>query len=490
MSRTFAPATSRGVLLLLGLLWLAGTLRVFALWAHDPLYAYANSYDQTRYTSCFGFHPDRPAAVPPQQNSPEAPYSTFRFIASGDPMCYWSSELVFTGATALAWRIGEAFGSDATHDVRLVAVLRWSTLLALSIALSLAWWRRGEARAAFANALLVPLLFADPANALYLATFYAEWTALIAAYALVAATLLWHDAPFDRRRFVLLALAAFALATAKIQHLMLPLAIALVVFAFDRCRTGRPQWRALALACGACAGFGLQLVQLQRDIPMMDAIDQYNRADVVFTALLPAADDATRLLVELGIDPACAQYRGLHAWELPGMPEQVCAGLAEFGRGDQLATLLRHPRLAVVLAAHSVLALDPWLARAIGHVEGASFAIAPPARQSIDRLLHAVPMAWFAVLAAPLGAALLLLWRPGLRRGSRALEHALLISVAMIATLAVTVLGDGLADVAKQGHLVTNAALAWLFATFACGVAGWGKQAIETRRTRRRNSRD
>jgi hypothetical protein len=328
----------------------------------------------------------------------------------------------------------------------------------------------------------VPLLFADPANTLFLATFYAEWTALVAAYALVAATLFWRDTPSGRLRFGLLALAAFVLATAKIQHLLLPLAIALAVFVLDRCRSGRAGWRVFAIACGACAGLGLQVVQLQRDIPMMDAIDQYNRADVVFTALLPAADDARGLLLELGIDPACVQYSGLHAWELPGMPEQVCAGFAEFGRGDEIATLLRHPRLAAVLAGHSVLALDPWLAREIGHVEGGTFAIGPPARQSIDRVLHAVPLARFGLLAAPFGAALLLLWRPGLRRGARALEHAVLTALVMVATLAVTVLGDGLADVAKQGHLVTNAALAWLIAAFACAVAGWTRAPAATDR--------
>src|SRR5665213_2160860 len=116
---------SRRVLVVLALLWLAGTLRVFALWAHVPLYAYANSYDQTRYTSCFHFYPDRTPGVAPQQNSPEAPYARYRFIATGDPMCYWSSELVFTGATALVWKSVEALGGGSVHDVRWIGALRW-----------------------------------------------------------------------------------------------------------------------------------------------------------------------------------------------------------------------------------------------------------------------------------------------------------------------------------------------------------------------------
>jgi hypothetical protein len=463
MTRSPAAPAQRALLAVLVLLWAIGSLRAGLLWSHDPLLAYANSYDQTRYTSCFHFYPDRPAGVAPQQNSPEAPFSRFRFIASGDPLCSWSRELVFPGPRAAAWTLSAALGAGPAHPVRWTGALRWLALLAVSVALSLAWLGRGNAPAALANAALLPLLFADPANTLYLNTFYAEWSALLAAYALLGPALLWRGAAPTRRRFLLLALAALALATAKIQHLLLPLAIAAVLALIELARSRRIGWRPAAIAAGAQFGLALQLVQLGRDGAMMEAIDQYNRADVVFTALLPLADDPAALLGELGIDPACARYSGDHAWELPDLPENVCAGLAGFTRGDELAALLRHPRLALRLAGASVAALDPWIAKNLGTVEGQDFAPLPRGEPSLGRPLHAWPWLRAACLAAPwLAAFALLLTRSRRMRGVG--EFTLLVTTVMGATLVVTVLGDGLADTAKQGHLVTNAALAWLIA--------------------------
>jgi len=458
-----AVARRRFVGALLAVLWAIGTLRALLLCMHSPLYAYANSYDQTRYTTCFHFYPDRPADVPPQQHSPEAPYAKFRFIETRDPMCYWSSELAFTGATALIWSVGEAMGYT-THDVRWVAALRWLALLALSIALSRAWLRRGDTRAAVANAALVPLVFADPGNTLYLATFYAEWTALLAAYTLFALVLLWRDEPRSRGRFAVLALVAFALATSKIQHMLLPLGLGVVVLVLDRWRLGRTGWRGAAVIVGALLGLCLQFVQTMREGPMMDTIRQYNRADVVFTGILPFADDPRALLDELGIDPGCAIYSGKRAWELPDLPEQACRGLVDFTRGRELGVLIRHPSIAAQLAASGVPALDPWVADNIGHVEGASFRKLPASIAGIGQLLHASEAARFMLLVLPLLALLVLLVRPGPRKGSAALDLTALVVATMAGTLAVTLLGDGLADTAKQGHLVIDAALAWLVA--------------------------
>jgi len=460
----------RVVVWLMTALWLAGTLRALLLCLHDPLYAYANSYDETRYTTCFHFYPDRPADVPPQQHSPEAPFARYRFIAVADPMCYWSSELAFGGVTALVWETAEVFGSGVVHDARVVALLRWSATLALSIAFSRAWLRRNHARAAVANAALVPLVFADPGNTLYLATFYAEWTALLALYALISLVLLWRDAPRSRARFAWLALAALALAESKLQHMLLPLALSLVVLVLERARMKHATWRVVALALGSLVGTYFQVLQTAREGEMMDTIRQYNHADVVFTALVPLADDPRAILAELGIDPGCAIYSGQRAWQMPDLPERACRGLINFSRTREIGVLLRHPSIAAGLAGHGVLALDPWLADNIGHVEDGQFQKLPASIPSIGHWLHASPVMRFALLGLPPIALLILLIRPGLRKGSTPLDATALVVATMLATLAVTLLGDGLADTAKQGHLIVNAALAWLVAGLIMGV--------------------
>jgi hypothetical protein len=451
------------IVALLAALWLVGTLRALSLCLHDPLYAYANSYDETRYTACFGFYPDRPAGIPPDANSPEAPFAKFRFIATAEPVCYASSELLFTGATALVWKVAELAGGSKVHDVRATALLRWTVLLALSIAFSLAWLGRGNARASIANAALVPLVFADPANTLYLATFYAEWTALVAAYALVALVLLMREQARTRLRFVLIALAAFLLATSKLQHMLLPLAFAIVVIVLDRVRLGRTRWRAVALSLGALAGLSFQFVQMTRDDALMATIREYNRADIVFTALAPLSDDPGALLAGLGIDPACAVYSGKRAWQLPDLPDRACRGLVNFTRGAELSVLLRHPSIAGRLLVRGARNIDPWVSDIVGHVEGGTFEKLPASMPSLGRVLHASAFLRVLVLALPFAALIVLLIGPGRRRGGAALDAVAMIVVVMTVTFVVTLLGDGLADTAKQTHLVLNAALATLF---------------------------
>ena len=138
--------------------------------------------------------------------------------------------------------------------------------------------------------------------------------------------------------------------------------------------------------------------------------------------------------------------------------------MLEFGYADQLRVLLGNPRLGVRLAGRAGLALDPWIAENIGQVEDQVLGRIPDSMWSIGQILHRWPGVQLVVLAAPWFGLLVLLVRRRRASSALALEATALICVAMLVTLGVTVMGDGLADTAKQGHLVVNAALAWVIA--------------------------
>lgn len=451
---------------------LGGMLRSIPLLLHTPLIALANSYDETRYSACFDLYPDRPADVAPTQNSPQAPFSRYAFLGNDRPMCYWSSELLFQAPLAAMFRIQAALSGQRSFSVRWIGALKFAVLLLLWAAFSRAWWRRDEPWIALANGLLLPLLFADPANTIYLNTFYAEWAALLALYTLCSLILLDADAAYSRRRAWLLALAAFGLAAVKIQHLLLPGALALTVLGAGWCcGRQRGSWQGKALLLGALAGLALQTLQLQRDNLAIRAIDQFNRADVVFTGLLPNASDPAATALALGLAPDCLRFSGLRAWQLPDYPEHACPSLANVSRKRELAVLLEEPDLAWRMFWHGVSALDPWLVPGLGLVEGGNFHKLPNGFFSISTALSAQPMVRGLVLGGPLAGLIVLLCAP--RRRPRLCLYSALTVATMLLTVAITVVGDGLADTSKQGHLIVNAVLAWWICILTLGVGAW-----------------
>jgi len=458
---------------------LAGLLRALPLLSHTPLIALANSFDEVRYSACFDLYPDRPAEIPPFENSPYAPYSRYAFRASDMPMCYWSSELAFQAVAAGVYHVQAQLTGAESFSVRWLGAFKFAALLLVWAAFGVAWWRRGEPMLALANGLLLPLLFADPANTIYANTFYAEWTTLLALYALCGLIVLCDGQRATRRAAVGLAVAAFALAMSKIQHLVLPLICAAIVFGFGYWRERHWTWQAKAVLFGALAGLSLQVAQLHRDSDAIRNISIANHTDLVFTAMLPATHDAAGLLQTLGVAPDCARFAGMRAWQLPwGSPQQACPSLANVTRGRELAALLREPMLGLRMYWNAAQALDSWLAPGLGLVEGGDFAGLPSgffsasglvARAPARTLVLGLPVALFAVLVA---------WP---RRPSRLRLFGALVSAVMLATLGVDVLGDGLADTPKQCHLVFNAALAWwicLLAPGAARVLAWRRPAL------------
>ena len=464
------------VLAALGLCFAAALLRVVPLLSHEPLIALANSYDEVRYTACFDLYPDRPGMGDPTRNSPEAPYSHYAFAANPAPMCYWSTELLFQAATVGVYRVQHWFAGTTSFSVRWIGAFKFAALLALWLAFSIAFVRRGEPWSALANALLLPIVFADPADTIYLNTFYAEWTALLTLYAVIGLILLHESRAYSRTAFVLLAFAAFALALSKIQHLLLPLVCASVVLFVDWLRARRWSWQGGALLLGALAGLGVQVAQLRRDSPAIEAINHFNRADVTFTGLLPHARDAAATAQQLGLAPECLRYIGESAWQISVWPDTECPQLANVTRARELAVLAREPDLFLRLWWHGLNRLEPWLAPGLGTVEGGEFAPLPAEFFSLSRVLSALPAWHLPPLIAPFVICLWLLWRERWRALPRLLLLSALACAVLLTTLTITVLGDGLADVPKQGHLIPNMALAWWICILVAALGRYARR--------------
>jgi len=455
----------------------AGLLRGVPLLLHEPLIALANSYDEVRYTACFDLYPDRPDEQDPTRNSPAAPYSHYAFAANPAPMCYWSTELLFQAAAVSVYHLQHRLAGTTSFSVRWIGAFKFAVLLVLWLAFSIAFIRRGEPWSALANGLLLPLVFADPADTIYLNTFYAEWTALLALYAVIGLILLYENRAYSRAAFALIALAACALALSKIQHLLLPLGCAVAVLFVDRLRARRRSWQGGALLLGALAGLSVQIVQLRRDSPAIEAINHFNRADVTFTALLPHARDPAATARELGLAPDCLRYIGKSAWQISMWPDAECPQLANVTRVRELAALAREPDLFLRLWWHGLSSLEPWLAPGLGTVEGGDFAPLPREFFSLSRVLSAMPAWRLPPLAGPFIVCLWLMWRGRWRALPRLLLLSALACVVMLATLTITVLGDGLADVPKQGHLIPNMALAWWICILVAAVGRYAQPA-------------
>jgi len=445
------PRWARFLLIALGALAIA---RGIVLVRHDPLLAFANSYDQVRYTTCLDLAPWRPGVQADRANPP-APLSRFAFQPMPVGTCTWTSDLLLTAPVALGWRISEHFGGRAIHSVRRVADLRLLVWFVVAFWATRAFLRENRPDVAIAHLAWLALVGMDPANTLYLSTFYAEAAAVFGLYVCGVGTLAALVRP-TRVALGVAALGAVLLATSKFQHLLLPAILALAV-AIGAGRAGRSV--ALALFLGAVLGGGIQYVNGARNTPMAQNINLVNRADYVLSVLLRETSDPERVAKALDIDEACASYTGKSVYAMPGPVTQTCPSINKWRHSTMWWLLVSDPPGLARALGHIPNLLLPWQPEHLGLVEDGNFGRLPPTFVYWSQILgRSIVTAW-ALLLMPWLIAIVCVWR---RAPPLARAFALMCAAGSTSVALVALLGDGDVEYAKHAHLTINFALASL----------------------------
>ncbi len=434
-------------------------VRGIDLVGHSPLLAVANNYDQIRELACMDLGPYRPGVNAGVAN-PQAPLSRYSFQPLSREACVWTTNLAFSVPIALAWRAAEAINGRPAHSVRRLAEFRLAAWFAVAALATRAFLRRNRPDLAIAHMAWFALVGMDPANTLYLATFYSEPAAIFGLYLTVVTAVVALLSP-ARTTLIIAALGAFMLGGSKLQHVVLPMLIGVCLLAAG----GRASRRvALTVVVGGALGCALQLGNQTRDTWMNRDMAMINRMDYVLTVLLEDTSDRDRVARALALDDGCLSHRGKNVFEIAMPSEKACPNNSEWRKATMWWLLVSDPVAMGRAALRVPSLLLPWLPQKLGLVEGGNYAGLPPDTPSIASLFGASPAAAGTLLFTPW----LILAACCMRREWRlARAFALVCAAGSASVCAVALLGDGTVEFAKHTQLAPNLALAALLIPFA-----------------------
>lgn len=454
-------------------------VRSLAFWAHEPMLAYANNFDQIRAMRALRLQPVKPDMSEPYAGTPAQPWRFFHEESGLGEVMYPSSDVpikaVQLGVTKL-WR-------DAHNllDVRQFS----APLLAFWLA-AMGWiaWQVGRASRWHTIGFCAWLvLISDPVNLLYLNTLYAEFSAFAAFSIFIGLCWLALARRSISSGVMFTALTALlVLATNRNQYMYLPLALSPLLLVAWLLRS-RIEMNWLFPALGAVVVAAVPLLLYSAQPGQIRNTTHANRVNTVFAAMLPSASDPAGTLHALQLSPQCLQFAGKNWYEIPATHyREQCPGIFQLSLRGLLPALLSDPAIVLRMSIHAADGYRghfygelqenrtgcfiPWF---LGQVEGSSnvhlHELHSPLAWSLDTSLAQLPRKIRrAVILAPLCLPALLAVLLALRgRKPEALALAGMQILALYFFFS-SLLGDGYSDFERHAVLYPNVAALLLFA--------------------------
>lgn len=454
-----------------------GVVRASLLVFHDPVIGYANQFDMKRISSCLGVWPVTDEN--PKARSPAGPLSTYEWGETDEAFCQPGTEVLLAG---LGMGLASVFSADHM-DIRWVGGTKLVLLVLIALSLHLAM--RRSPYCAFAHAMVFAWVICDPMNTLYANSFYSETGAFLGAYLAVGtAAAIVLQGQFRTRLGLMWILGLALLGGSRVQHLMLPLMLFLVLAVTWR-KAPRSFWVLSSLLSVAIIFFQLGL-QGQKT-----SIDDANRVNTLFGTLLPAHPDPGYLAKRLGLPEDCADLANT-SWYLDRgrNHREDCPEAFELSRARIIMVFALEPATSIRLLFRALYQTAAWRLPYLGEVANASFERAGGLTGlSISGLLSGMSFsiyALFYLIPVWLGlCAFIALFslKPAASNGQRAFAMALAMLAGLILVVNATALfGDGFSEYGRHAHLAQSAcASAWILVLVA--VPGMFK-GVQSRKPR------
>ncbi len=443
-----------------------------------PMIALANNSDMIRVQACIGAYPVRDSIVPAWSNNPRAPIGSYRFLSTPMDSCFYTSELVFAFMAKPLMRIESWLTEDGTFSIRWVGFVKLSVILILAWSISIFWLYKKNNLAALLNAVIVAAVLMDPANTIYLNGFYAEFSTVIFAYAVLAGSMVLMQGGSGFLIAIFVGVAVVGLTTSKVQHAMAGIAILIALLSMTLTGFVIQKKLLISLFIAALLGLAIQITYLKHhDLQVMRLV---NMTNVVFMTIMPLSEDPAALVKHLDLPEDCGKYSGL-SWWLPPVSQKIenhpCREVADVSYFRLIKLIFNQPVTMLRLVGGGMAHLRPWLGNRtydgviyLGVVEGGDLADLPDGWFSWSRVLDFLSPLQFALfLMLPAFLLPAIFYHSRLGRRQLSLDALLVMLVFLGASTYISILmGNGYMDTAKVANLMINSLLSfWILGSMA-----------------------
>ncbi len=439
------------------LIFFLGVFRIFFVVLYSPVLGYANNFDMIRIQSCHQIWPSK-SDVDAGARTYEEPLEDYKFKNIGLGNCYPSSELFFTylGEYLIkALQYISFLDDDNGFSVKNFGVLRGVFICLVSWFFLYYYALRKNFVLVYFYALFFSLVIADPANTLYLNTFYTEFSALFFCYLSVSMCFLLCNTGDYRSFFIgIFAISLCGLGFSKPQHIALPVVIFIAFLVGSYSRLMKIKFMVfliLVLVLGVTA-----FQAYFRQTNTMFSVNYANATDTFLWTVLPAATDANQAAKILGLPSSCIDHKGKN-WYTPGIQEQhPCPEVLQVSRVRILWLSIHDPQFFLTVTRQGLAQLRPWLLQDIGSIGDRNLGFANELVFSFSDWLNKIPQKIFnAIFLMPIVIMIFGLIMGLKNKTSRScgfVVFSLLVVLSYVVFYS-SLFGDGYADLAKHSHL-------------------------------------